>query len=365
MKALTLIAALLAGPARADAPTPRPAEQLAAAQAALARGELAAAEQGAQGIIDRWPSAARARLLLARIRRAQGRADEADALLRWVADHAAAPLAAVARRQLAGADGGAAWTVVGRSAVAWDSAVLPPGARDPTATADGRAELAVDAEGTGRRWGIDLGVARTVHLEAGFTDATLGRLGGRWRLGGDVHRWQLAADGRAVFVGRAPAAHHVATGGSLSWWRARAISPFAVAQGHWARYQAAADRPDAPDEARLHGATGVRWITGRARLALRIDGRWFGPDAQTGFSELIAATGADLQLGRWALDARIGYGPRWTDLGREHRPQGQLGVRWDPLDWLALTADGRWQAAFIDGDRIDRLIATLGLEVRR
>lgn len=361
MKAL-LVFALLIGSAQA---AQRPAEMLADAHAAFIQGDLDAAETGAHAIIDRWPSAARARLLLARIRRAQGRSTDADTLLKWVASNAAEPLAAVARRQLSGQARATGWQIGGRTAVAWDSAVLPPGARDPTSTADGRTELAVDAEATGRRWGLGFGVARTLHFEAGHTDATLGQLGARWRFGGQTHRWQVAADGRAVLVGRTPEAHHIATGAGIRWWRARPWSPFAVAQAHWAHYQAAAERVDAPDEARLHGATGVRWLGGRTRVFLRLDGRWFGPDEVTGFREVIAATGADIRLGRWTLGGRIGYGPRWTDIGREHRPQARLGVRWDPLRWLALTAEGRWQAAFIADDRVDRLIATLGVEARR
>lgn len=208
-------------------------------------------------------------------------------------------------------------------------------------------------------------MARTAHFEAGETDATLALLDGRWRFGGRTHRWQLATDGRAVFAGRSPAAHHTAVGGGLSWWRAREWSPFAVAQAHWAHYQAAAERPDAPNEARLHGATGIRWLGGRTQLFARVDGRWFGPDAATGFSEAIGAIGGDVRLGRWTLGGRVGYGPRWTDLGREHRPQARAGLRWDALRWLAMTAEGRWQAALIDETRVDRLIGTLGVEVRR
>ena len=361
MKALFLLC-LLIGSASAQQ---TPGARLTAARAMLQSGDVDGAIRVTRAIIQTWPTAARARLLLAQALVSQGKTEEANRILRWVASHGAAPLATVARRRLAGTSAQIEWGVRARTGAAYDTAVLPPGARDPSSTADARIELGAAVTARRTAWDAALGIDRTLHLEADDADATILGLVNRLQLGDGANRLQLVADAQALFAERVPSLHHTLLGGGATWWRAQTWSPFVQAGAHWAAYREIADRPDADQEARLAGATGLRWLGGRETLSLRFDGRWVGPDDTTGFTDLGATFGGALQWGRWRLDAHGGYGLRWTDLGREGRLRARGAVGWTPIAGWTLRADVRWLAARRDTDSVDRLITGLSLEVRR
>jgi hypothetical protein len=338
---------------------------LKAARASLEAGDLDGAARTAQAIIDQWPTAARARLLLARIRRAQGKPEQADTLLRWVASHAAEPLAQAARRRLTGRRASVQWRVAGRVAIAHDSAVLPPAARDPSASADLRGELGARVGLSHRRGGAALNLMRSVHREAGFADATLARLDGGWHWGKRAHRLQWQGDARVVLADRAASPHHTVLGTGLTWWRLADWSPFAQVHGGWAAFQAAAERADTPHEARVRGATGMRWLGARHALVLRVDGRWHGPAEAFGFTDVGATLSGTVRWRALGIHGAGGWGARWTDLGREIRPRARFGLTLAATHWLHLDATMRWQAAYRDPETVDRLVTGIGVEIRR
>ena len=344
---------------------PTPGTLLTQARALLQTGDIDGAIRVTRGIISTWPTAARARLLLAQALESKGETDKAKVVLQWVVQQGAPPLAAIARSRLAGTSPGIDWGVRARTGAAYDSAVLPPGARDPTSTADGRAELGAAVTARRKGWDAALSLDRTLHLEARTADATILGVVNRLRLGQTANRLLLTADAQGIFAERRARPHHTLLGGGATWWRARTWSPFVQGSAHWAAYQTAADRSDAPHEARIAGATGLRWLGGRETVSLRFDGRWVGPDASTGFTDVSATLGGAVLLRRWRFGAYGGFGLRWTELGQERRPRVGADLGWTPVSGWTLRADVRWLGAQRDADSVDRLIAGLGLEVRR
>ncbi|MCB9542027.1 MAG: hypothetical protein H6703_06240 [Myxococcales bacterium] len=367
--------------ALAQAPE-RPGLALAYGQRLLDAGAPLDAEACAHAVLDRWPDAVRARLLLARVALARG--DRARPPRSSPTSKPAAPPArpprsrpdprrppppatATAGRFTARAAVGAHYDT---RAAALATADPLPRAADPAAL---RAVFTGDVGYVRARphhlWRARVGLDRTAHfatdapIEAGPLDRSSLWTDAQFEAGA-TDRFGLGAELRGTLAGRLGEPHHLAAG-LLAWWR-RPTAPLAP----WARLRAygfafgdaAGDSYD-PLEAWTELAAGGRVTHGPWALDARLGAQWVGPGDRGFFG-----AGADLRpelAGRLgALYLLAGLGWRRVDDGDLLAPRAGLGANTPLGAGWTLGLDALWQrAAWIDGRAaVDRWVAGLILE---
>lgn len=367
--------------ALADAPE-RPGLALAYGQRLLDAGAPVDAEACADAVLDRWPDAVRARLLLARVALARRDRAAAERLLAEVDERGPAPArleAARLRGDLPPPAPVTAARFTARAAIGahYDTRAAVLAAADPLPReADPAALRAVFTGDVGyvrarpdRVWRARLGLDRTAHfatdapVEAGPLDRTSLWTDAQHEAGA-LDRFGLGAELRGTLAGRLGEPHHLAAG-LLAWWR-RPTAPLAP----WARLRAygfafgdaAGDSYD-PLEAWTELATGARVSHGPWALDARLGAQWVGP-GERGF----IGAGADLRpelAGRLgALYLLGGLGWRRIDDGDLLAPRAGLGASARLGGGVSLGVDALWQrAARVDGRAaVDRYVAGLVVE---
>lgn len=345
----------------------RPGLRLVLADHLLAAGDLDAAEAQALGVLARWPTSSRARLLLARVAHARGDTPQAARWLAEIERTGAAMVRADARRWRQPAAAGR-WLAWGRLAGQYDTRALSVGSIDvlPPVLGDTpalRAQLGAGAGYQAHTLSLRLGVERTVHLPAGTTDSgdldvgTLDRTSlwaeARRGVALGAHLLDFGLLGRGTLAGRAADFSYAGGGLGLGWRRVGAQAQ------PWVRLRALGlALADADPLAWLEGEGGCDFDLGPLELEASVGAAWLGPDVASG-----REAQAGLRLGRASGRVRpfVGGGVGVRDDHRGPRPQASGGLRLFAARHAALLAEAGWQRI----EAQDRLLAGLALEVWR